>query len=152
MENLYPLLFGLVGTGVMSLVLYAIGQAEGPTAAMVRGVGSSITTPVGGSLVPGGAVHIVAGIVFAYLYMGLGHAWAPLAPSLLVLLGLVVGLARGIAVSAVLGMLAFDQDPLGRMSLAGPGVGAIHVLGTLLYGLSLSLLYGFIPADRMLMF
>jgi hypothetical protein len=152
MENVYPLLFGLVGTGVMSLVLYLVGQAGGPTAAAVRGIGSSIPTPVGGSQAPGSAVHIIAGIVFGYVYMGLGHVWAPLVPGLLLALGVGVGIVRGIVVSAVLGMLAFDQDPLGKMSRAGFGVGLIHLIGTILYGLSLAVLYGFIPADAMLRF
>jgi hypothetical protein len=142
MDALYPLLFGLVGTAVMSLVLYLLAQSGGALAG-VRGVGSSVPTPMGGSQVPGAAVHIVAGVVFAYAYLGLGEALTPLAPGLLLLIGALVGVVRGIATSIVLGMLAFDQRPMERMALAGNAVGTVHVIGAILSGLSVSVLFGF---------
>ncbi|HEX9844729.1 MAG TPA: hypothetical protein VGC20_18350 [bacterium] len=151
MENLYPLLFGLIGTGLMSLVLALVSQSGG-AAAQVKGIGSSIPTPVGGSQVPGAAVHIVGGIVFGYVYLGLGHSMGALVPASLLALGAGVGIVRGIAVSAVLGMLAFDQRPLERIQLAGAGVGTAHVLGNVLYGLVLSALYGLTRVDYLLSF
>jgi hypothetical protein len=151
MNNLYSLLYGLVATGLMSLVLALVAQAGG-AAAQVKGIGSSIPTAVGGSQVPGAAVHILAGIVFAYVYMGLGHAWGVLVPWELLLLGAVVGVVRGLVVSAVLGTLAMDQRPLERMQLAGVGVGTAHVLANVLYGLCLAVLFGLTRVDFMLAF
>lgn len=152
MENLYPLLFGLIGTVVMTFVLYTAGQSGVGKAAMVKGVGSSIPTPVGGSLLPGAIVHVVAGILFGYVFWALGRAWAYLVPGELLALGVGVGIVRGVVVSIVLGLIAFDQRPLERMGEVGFGVGLTHVIGNVIYGLVVALLYGVTAVDFMLSF
>lgn len=95
MAQLYPLLYGLIATAIMSAVLYLIGQLGTGAAARVKGIGSAIPTPAGGSQVPGAVVHIVAGVAFAYAFWGLGRAWAYLQPGQLVLLGAGMGVLRG---------------------------------------------------------
>jgi len=152
MENLYALLYGLLGTALMSFVLYGVQQAGGPSAANVRGIGSSVPTPHGGSLVPGAAAHIVAGALFGLVYLGLGHAWASLAPGSLLALGIGVGLVRGLAVTGVLSLLAFDQRPMERIQLAGAGTFVVHALGNVVYGLALAVLFGLSRVDSALAF
>lgn len=142
MEALYPVLFGLIATLAMSLLLYAIGQSGAQGAEWVKGIGSSIPTPAGGSQVPGAAIHVIAGIVFAYVYALLGRQFAFQVPGQMIALGVVVGLVKGIVASLVLGMLAFDQDPMGRVSQAGLGVGIVHAVGHAVYGLLVSVLFG----------
>jgi len=139
MVYLAALLFGLIGTGVMSGVLYAIEQAGAP---LVRGIGSAIPAPQGGSLMPGTTVHVVGGLFFGLVYLWIGQALPGLVPWQLLLLGVGVGVLRAIVADLLLAMLAFDQDPLRWMAQAGAGVGSAHALGHVLYGLSVSVLFG----------
>jgi hypothetical protein len=147
MEYLYALVFGLVGTGVMTLVLYLISQIGAQSVAQVKGIGSAIPTPSGGSLVPGTAVHIAVGLIFGLVYLALGRQFAYLVPGALLGLGAGVGFVRGIVVSIVLGLIAFDREPLNRMNEAGPAVGIVHVIGNVIYGLCVSVLFGLSAID-----
>ena len=142
MEMFYTPLFGLLATAVMTVLLYAISNSGNEGMAFVRGIGSAVPTQAGGSLTPGVVVHVLAGLVFAYLYAALGRQFAFEMPGQMLALGVVVGLLRGGAVSLVLAMLAYDQQPLEHIARAGRGVAGVHALGNVAYGLVVSLLFG----------
>ncbi len=142
MENLYALLFGLIGTGVMSLLLYLVGQSGGDALANVRGIGSSIPAPRGGSQIPGAIIHIAAGLGFGLIFLAVGNAYVWYSPAGLLGFGAVLGIVKGIVVSILLALIAFDQEPLDFMQRAGGAVGTWHVLGHVVYGLCLSVLFG----------
>jgi hypothetical protein len=152
MEYGYALLFGAIATAIMSALLYGVGQAGGERMALVKGIGSAIPAPVGGSLTPGLVVHGAGGLFFALVYLWLGHAAGGLVPGQLLALGAGVGLLRGIATGLVLAALAFDQRPLEWMAQAGPGVGLVHTLAHVLYGLCVSALFGLLRVDALLSF
>ncbi len=146
METLYALLFGLIATAVMTILLYGVGQSGVGSVASVKAIGSAIPTPSGGSLVPGALVYIAAGLLFGVDYLALGRYFAYnfeyLEIQALLGLGALVGIARGLAVSIVLGLIAFNQDPLARAVESGFWVGLWHVVGSVAYGLTLSILFG----------
>lgn len=54
--------------------------------------------------------------------------------------------------SLVLGVLAFDRDPLDAMARSGVGVGIVHVLGNVLYGVCVAVLFGLSAVDFALSF
>ena len=142
MENFISLLFGLIATLLMSGLLYLTARSGVERSEWVRGVGSSIPTGTGGSLVPGASIHLVAGAVFGFVYLMIGQAFVWVSPAGLLAFGAGLGVARGLAVSAMLALVAFDQQPGAHMARAGFGVGACHVAGNIVYGLTLSLLFG----------
>ncbi len=142
METLYALLFGLIATAVMTILLYAVGQSGVSSVASVKAIGSAIPTPSGASLVPGALVYIAAGLLFGVVYLALGRNFAYLEIQPLLGLGALVGIARGLAVSIVLGLIAFNQDPLAHAIRSGFWVGLWHVVGSVAYGLTLSILFG----------
>ena len=147
METLYALLFGLIATAVMTILLYVVGQTGVGSVASVKAIGSAIPTPSGGSLVPGALVYIAAGLLFGVVYLSLGRNFAYLEVQPLLGLGALVGIARGLAVSIVLGLIAFNQDPLAHAIGSGFWVGLWHVVGSVTYGLTLSILFGTTAVD-----
>lgn len=142
MENLLALFFGLLGACVMSLALYALRASGVTRAEEIRGIGSAIPTQKGGSLVPGAFIHLGGGAAVGLIYflMGQNFIWAGVWS--LLLYGAVMGIARGLMVSGFLWMAAFDQQPSVHIAKAGLGIGACHLIGQLVYGLSLSVLFG----------
>jgi len=152
MEILAAVAYGLIGSAVMSALLYLAAQASGGVRSGIRGIGSAIPAPPGGSLVPGASVHFAAGAVLAGLYALLGATWGPLSPGGLLALGLGVGLLRALAVSLVLALLAMGEEPLAFIREAGLAVGGVHVTGSLVYGLCVSALYGYTTIQPALMF
>lgn len=147
MENLYALIFGLIGTGIMSLLLYLVGELGGVTGENVRGIGSSIPAPRGGSQIPGAMIHLAAGAGFGLLYLVFGGGYVWYSPAALLAFGAVTGIVRGIVVSCFLALIAFDQDPWDFMQRAGAAVGIWHVGGNVVYGLCVSLLFGLAKVD-----
>ena len=152
MEFLYAALFGLVATAVMTSLLYLVNQSGSEMGTLVKGIGSAVPTPAGGSQTPGVLVHVIAGLAFAYLYEALGRELALPQPGQMLALGDAVGIVRGIVVSAVLALLAFDQEPMEHMTRAGMGVGTVHVLGNVVYGLCVSALFGLTRVEYVLAF
>ena len=142
METLYALLFGLIATAVMTILLYGVAQSGVSSVASVKAIGSAIPTTSGGSLVPGALVYIAAGLLFGVVYLALGRNFAYLEIQPLLGLGALVGIARGLAVSIVLGLIAFNQAPLAHAIGSGFWVGLWHVVGSVAYGLTLSILFG----------
>ena len=143
MTVIAALIIGLIGSGLMSLFLRTLARIGGQDAWPVFGVGSSIPTPTGGSLIPGTIGHLGAGMIFAYIYLALARQMTGMEPVDLLMLGGGVGILRGFAVSIFVALLAFDQAPLGHMIQAGPGPGIFHLVGNVIYGLLVSLMFGF---------
>ena len=151
MDTLYALLFGLIATAVMTILLYGVGQSGVNSVAFVKAIGSAIPTTSGGSQVPGALVYIAAGLLFGVVYLALGrniaYNFEYLEIQPLLGLGALVGIARGLAVSIVLGVMAFNQDPLAHAIGSGFWVGLWHVVGSVAYGLTLSILFGATTVD-----
>lgn len=147
MENVIALtfmalFFGLIATGVMSLLLLAINAIGTENLYLVKGIGSSIPTQEGGSLVPGLFIFLVTGTVAGLIYMLVGQEFRWFSPAALLLFGLLLGVARGLVTNGLLWMVAFDQNPRAHIANAGKGVAACHFLGQVVFGLSLSVLFG----------
>lgn len=147
MENeiakiMMALLFGWIAAGVMSLLLFAINKTGSLKSYLVKGIGSSIPTPQGGSMVPGFFIFLVTGAVTGLVYMLVGQEFRWFSPAGLLLFGAGLGLGRGLVTNGLLWMVAFDQAPKAHIVQAGGGVAAAHILGQVVYGLSLSALFG----------
>lgn len=151
MDIVFALLYGLAGTGVMSFVLRIAHEANFSGAEEVYAIGSVVPRPPGSSPWPGIVIHLLAGMGFALLYLAIGDAILLYAPGLL-LLGAGIGLLRGLGVSLVLNVLAADQNPWQRFLDAGPVPAIWHLVGNLLYGLTVSVLFGVTNVNWMLVF
>lgn len=150
MDIVYALVFGLIATAVMSLVLFVLRSSGFPNAELVRGIASTVPCPSSGSEAPGVIVHLLAGMLLGLVYLLVGRNLGPVGAGGLLLLGLGVGLLRGLAASIVLTVLAADQDPWQKFLDAGMGVAFCHLVGNLVFGLALSVLYGVIRVEPLL--
>lgn len=141
-QMMMALLFGLIAAGVMALLLLTINGAGSKKTVLVKGIGSSIPTQRGGSLLPGLIIFLGTGAVAGLVYMLVGQQFWWYSPAGVLLYGALLGLARGLVTNGLLWMLAFDQNPKAHIVNAGKGVAAFHVLGQLVFGLVLSAAFG----------
>lgn len=139
---LQTVLAGLIATVVMTASLYAIhwrGMAE---ADMLRALGSLITRDEATALPVGIMIHLVSGIVFAFVYIVVWSTLPLHAFQHYVLLGLLTGFAHGLVVSFALVVLVAEHHPLERFQRAGIGVALAHLLAHVVYGLLIGIVAG----------
>lgn len=138
MEFLISLIFGLIASGIMSLFLLLIHNADQPG---VHGIGSTVPRPDAWPKLTGPVVHFAVGMLMGLVYLALGGKFEPSVGGLFVL-GAIIGLLRGVVTSLVLTLIAVGENTMGRFRDAGPGVAAWHLVGNLLFGIALTVLFG----------
>ncbi len=139
---LLTLATGIVATALMTVVLYGIHWRGFANADMLRALGSLFTRSEANSLAPGIVLHFLMGIVFAFLYVGFWSALPLAALWSYLAVGLIFGLGHGLVVSFALVILVAEHHPLQRFQNAGMGVAIAHLLGHVIYGLTVGLLAG----------
>lgn len=132
---LQTLMAGLIATAFMSGTLYAIQWRGLAEADMIRAIGSIVTRNESNAVPPGIFLHLLSGIVFAFVYVII---WSSLPISTFVHylgLGVMCGFAHGLVVSFVLVVLVAEHHPLPRFQSAGFGVALAHLVAHVVYGL-----------------
>ncbi len=150
MDYLYALLFGLIGTAVMTIVLRLVHSSGTESTLQVHAIGSTVPR-TSDSSAPGVVIHILVGLAGGVIYMLIGNEYLLYTGGLL-LLGIGVGLLRGLVVSLLLTILAADQNPWERFLAAGTVPAIWHLIGNVLYGVSISVLFGITNVNWMLVY
>jgi Family of unknown function (DUF6789) len=139
---LQTILAGVIATAVMSAALYAIHWKGFAEADMIRALGSILTRNEANAVPLGIAIHLVSGILFAFLYV---IVWSTLPVAEFrhyLLLGLVTGFAHGLVVSFALVVLVAEHHPMERFRQAGIGVAVAHLVAHVVYGLLVGIVAG----------
>ena len=134
---------GLTGTVAMSLVMWFIHERAWANADMIRAVGSLVTKRYDNALLPGFLLHILAGILFAFVYLIILRATGISNWFVIMQIGLALGTMHGAAMVFVLMAMA-EKHPLEQFRVAGPAVGWAHVIGHMAYGTGVGLAVGLI--------
>lgn len=151
MAWLIPAIAGCVAVAVMTLVLRRSRFFGLPETQMIRAIGSWITKDYKSSLKPGFAVHMIAGIGFAYFYSQL-LATAPKMDTSaaigfwdIVVVCTLIGAVHGLLVTLFLVIAVAQYHPVERFQRLGPGDMAAHVIGHIVYGFTVGVLLAWLP-------
>lgn len=135
------ILGGILGTGGMTLILYAFHKAELANGDMVRAVGSLVTKKYENSIRPGLVIHFSAGIFFSILYTIVIDLFDPASLGIAIAFGISMGLFHG-AVVALLLVVAAEHHPLEKFQKATFAVAALHWGAHVVYGFIIGLIIG----------
>ncbi len=130
--NIAPLLGGLVGTAVMTLLLQipqwiGIGNID-----IIRAVGALATHKQEKAFLPGLILHFSAGILFGYGYVVvLSYSHIPVNP----LTGLFLGGVHGAIIMLLVSIAILEHHPIAFYHERGPMTGFAQLLAHMIYGL-----------------
>lgn len=127
-------LAGIAGALAMVGIMYAIHMSGIAEADMIRAIGSLITKSEDDALFIGTALHLTAGVLFSFIYVGFWSLFPIQGTNTLFLFGVVAGAFHGIVVSFILLSVVAGRHPLERFKNAGIGVAVAHLIGHLAYG------------------
>jgi hypothetical protein len=139
------LLAGVAGTLAMTIFMYVCHWTKFANGDMVRAIGSVVTKKYEGSFGPGIAIHILNGIVFAFVYY---YAWKELGilnavdvtdAKVMPQIGMMTGFIHGFIVSFSLVIAVAEHHPLEQFRRTGFAVALVHILGHVVYGLIVAL-------------
>jgi hypothetical protein len=148
---MFPLIViaaGIVGTALMTGVMWFIHRSGWANADMTRALGSLITRRYENSLLPGVAIHFTGGCIFAigYLLVIRSLDLQSIPPSIAV--GAALGTFHGAAMSFILMALVAETHPVERFRKAGVEVAAAHVAGHVAYGVGVGLVAGWLGTGK----
>ena len=127
-----PLLAGLLGTAVMTLLLMLPHWMGLPRVDLIRAVGSYVTKNRETAFGPGMAINFVVGILFGYAYYwGYRFTGVPLTP----LFGMAGGVVHGALVMLFAVVAILEHHPDKRYQQRGPMTAFAQLLGHIVYGL-----------------
>ena len=135
-------LAGIAATIVMSAVMYFIHWQELAEADMIRALGGLVTGKERDALIVGAAIHLVSGVIFAFIYVGTWSLLPLEGVQELLLFGIVSGSFHGLVVSFLLISVVAGRHPLERFRNAGIGVGVAHLIGHVAYGATVGAIAG----------
>ena len=141
MSFLIIIISGTLATFTMMFVMELITRSQFANADMVRAIGSIFTGQYENSLKLGLVLHLISGIIFAVIYFYIFDYFlvdnAKLAP----VFGLVVGFFHGMVVSLSLVNVIAKYHPLKKFQETGLYMAIAHILGHMVYGLSVGVMY-----------
>ena len=142
MNVLIIILSGFFATGIMCFVMELITRSKIANADMIRAVGSLFTKKYDNSLIPGIVIQFSFGIFFAIIYIAILNFFVP--PSLPkgLFAGFAMGFFHGIVVSLALVITVAEHHPLETFRHSGFAVAAAHVIGHIIYGVTIGIIYG----------
>jgi len=135
-------LAGVIGTAGMSLSLWGISRTGMANAAMIRAIGSMFTGSYEDSFGPGLVVHLIAGIIIAFIYVALISLLAPRYLAGTIAYGGMIGLAHGVAFGFLLVVAVAEHHPLEQFRRAGLEVAIAHLIGHVIYGVLVGAVVG----------
>ncbi|HXV14272.1 MAG TPA: DUF6789 family protein [Candidatus Krumholzibacteria bacterium] len=148
---MFPLIVivaGLVGTALMTGVMWFIHRSGWANADMSRALGSLVTRRYENSLLPGIAIHFAGGCVFAIGYLLVFRSLDLNSIRASVAVGAALGAFHGAAMSFILMALVAETHPVERFRTAGVEVAAAHVVGHLAYGMGVGLVAGLLGTGK----
>lgn len=141
MSILAIILAGLIGTGAMIGVMSLIHKMKLANADMVRAVGGVYTKSYEDSLLPGLIIHFFNGIAFALLYSFLLSFSPVLTPGTAMIICGLTGFVHGLMVGLFLMVMVAEYHPVVEFRSAGPDVAAAHVVGHIVYGITIGAVF-----------
>jgi hypothetical protein len=148
---MFPLIViaaGIVGTALMTGVMWFIHRAGWANADMTRALGSLVTKRYENSLLPGVAMHFTAGCIFAIGYLLIFRSLDLQSIAASIAVGTALGAFHGAAMSFILMALVAETHPVERFRTAGVEVAAAHVAGHLAYGMGVGLVAGWLGTGK----
>ncbi len=140
---LQVVLAGLVATAAMSVFLWLLRATRTVDAELVPALGGLVVKeerlwkPVGWLL------HVVVGVAFAFVYLGVWSLFDVTGPATFILLGVAVGFAHGLVFSIMLVNLVSEHHPRKKFRMeVGMGVALSYLLAHVVYGLALGAVTG----------
>ncbi len=131
--SIAPLIAGLAGTLVMTLLLQIPNWIKLGNIDIIRAVGSLVTHKQEGSFLPGLILHFAAGIIFAYAYVFiLSFSHIPINP----LTGLFLGGVHGAIIMLIVSITILEHHPIAYYHERGPMTGFAQLLAHMIYGLT----------------
>lgn len=127
-----PLIAGVLGTLAMSALLLLPAQLGLTRVDVIRAAGAYVTKDRETAFMPGMALHLGAGIFFAYCY---AFAFAFVGAPLNAATGMFAGVVHGIVVMMIVVIAVLEHHPLERYHSRSPMTGLSQVLGHAIYGL-----------------
>jgi len=143
--NFFTIAFaGVLGTTAMIAIMEFIHRMKWANADMVRAIGSMVIGTYENSLYVGLLIHYAIGIGISFLYTLL-ISFAPIQTqgSTEIIAGM-TGLVHGLIVGLLLMVEVAEHHPIPRFQRAGLGVAVSHVIGHIIYGLTV----GFVLAKQ----
>lgn len=130
-QVILPFVAGLLGTVVMTVFLLLPRWMNIAHVDVVRAVGALITRRADGGYVPGLAVHLVSGVLFAYVYQAVLHfSHVPFTFAS----GLLLGGVHGVIVMLLVCITVMEHHPMAKYHRRGPMTGVMQLIAHLLYG------------------
>ena len=140
MELLIAIIAGLVGTAVMTAIMYVGPYMGVPQMDIVGMLGTMFTERGTGALILGAIVHFMMGAIFAIVYAFLWDSVGLGAPTWL--WGIVFGLVHTVLVIAVMPMMQrMHPRPEGYEMGSGPLAMVGMLMGHAIFGLVVALVY-----------
>lgn len=141
--SLVPALAGLLGTLAMSLFLWIPEKLGFARLDIIRAVGSYVTKKRETAFLPGLALHLVAGVIFAYIYYGIFLFIRGIPINALT--GLFAGLVHGVVVMLYVVITVLEHHPDEHYQRRGPMTGLMQLFGHGVFGLVFGLVCQHIP-------
>jgi hypothetical protein len=132
---------GVVGTGGMTGILALIDRQGLANTRMEVAIGSIVTKSRTNATGVGLAIHFAAGICFAMLYTALFVVTGIHGIVNTTGIGLIAGFVHGFAMSFILVVLVAEHHPLPEFREAGFAVAVVHVVGHVIYGALVGLVF-----------
>ncbi len=147
-------LIGFIATAIMTLFLYLSRVITKSRVDMISAIGSIFTSDIRRGKLVGFMIHIIAGIIFAFIYLGLASYFGFDSQTDFILFGSIVGFAHGLVVSILLVVLVAEHHPLAKFRRAGFRVVAAQGLAHVIYGCTVGLATAMLnpPLELMPMF
>lgn len=145
-----PALAGFAGVIVMTVFLRRSRFFSLPETQMIRAIGSMLTKDPKTALVPGFIVHMGFGIVFAYIYQLFLSTAPGMEPGairfwVLVIVCTMMGAVHGLIVTLFLVISVAQYHPVEEFRKLEAGDMAAHVIGHVVYGLTVGVMLAWLP-------
>lgn len=133
---------GIVATLVMTVLMYAVHwSTRMENGDMIRTLGSFLTKSLKNSLAVGAIIHVIAGIIFAFLYYKLFTIMGMSTPLSRMAGGAVIGAGHGFIVSFILIIIVAEHHPIERFRKVGFPVALLYSVAHILYGFILGFMF-----------
>jgi uncharacterized membrane protein YeaQ/YmgE (transglycosylase-associated protein family) len=138
------LIAGIFGTSAMSIFLNLISKSGYANADMIRALGSLFTKSMNNAFQVGLALHMISGIIFAFIYTFIMMALNIHGFTACLGAGLIIGFIHGAVVSFLLVATVAENHPLPQFQTAGFSVAVAHWAGHIVYGVVVGIVIGII--------
>lgn len=137
-------LAGLAGAALMNGFMRAISARFSDRVDMIAALGSLMTGRQENASLVGTLMHAASGFTFGILYFALLNLTSITYVPALAAMGLGLGFIHGLVVSYGLMVLVSERHPVPRFRNVTLETGLLHLVGHVLYGLTVGLLAGLI--------